>query len=113
MPGILEHSKAQELLQTASLSPLEVGGCSQRLHSFLQRYLPLFLRSEQRANAAIILRGKLSGLERKTSEPMANNAGVHRRPVQAFVGHGAWDDHALLVVPGPGEGPGRGGKRRC
>ena len=59
--------------------------------------MPSFLRSEQRTNAAIVLRGKLSGLQRKTSEPIANEAGVHRRPVQAFVGHGAWDDHALLA----------------
>jgi SRSO17 transposase len=97
MPTILEHPQAQELLEAASLSPQEVDACSQRLHSFLQRYLPLFLRSEQRANAAIVLRGKLSGLQRKTSEPIANEAGVHRRPVQAFVGHGAWDDQALLA----------------
>ena len=97
MPGILEHPKAQGLLQAAVLSPLEIGGCSQRLHSFLQRYLPSFLRSEQRTNATVVLRGKLSGLGRKTSEPIANEAGVHRRPIQEFVGHGAWDDHALLA----------------
>jgi DDE superfamily endonuclease len=77
--------------------PQEIGGCSQRLPSFLQRSLPSFLRSEQRTNATIVLRGKLSGLERKTSEPIANDAGVHRRPIQDFVGHGAWDDHALLA----------------
>lgn len=97
MAGILEHPKAQELLQAASLSPDEVAGCSRRLLPFLQRYLPLFARSEQRVNAAVVLRGKLSGLGRKTSEPIANEAGVPRRPVQTFVGHGAWDDHALLA----------------
>ena len=97
MAGILEHPKAQELLQAATLSPEEVGGCAQRLQPFLQRYSPLFLRSEQRANAAVVLRGKLSGLQRKTSEPIAHDAGVHRRPIQEFVGHGAWDDYALLA----------------
>ena len=97
MAGILEHPKARELLQAATLSPEEVGGCARRLQPFLQRYSPLFLRSEQSANAAIVLRGKLSGLQRKTSEPIANDAGVHRRAIRGFVGNGAWDDYALLA----------------
>jgi SRSO17 transposase len=97
MPGILDHPQAKELLQAAAVTPEEVLGCSQRLHSFLQRYLPLFKRSEQRTNATIVLQGKLSALQRKTSEPIAYSAGVPRKPIQAFVGYGAWDDAAILA----------------
>jgi SRSO17 transposase len=94
---ILEHPQAQELLQAATITPDEVTACSEQLLTFLQRYLPLFKRSEQRANATIVLQGKLSGLERKTSEPIANQAGVHRKPIQDFVGNGAWHDEAFLA----------------
>jgi SRSO17 transposase len=97
MPSILEHPQAQELLHAANISPRQVNACAGRLHRFLHRYWPLFKRQEQRDNALIILEGKLSGLDRKTSEPIAHQAGVHRKPVQAFVGSGAWDDEAILA----------------
>ena len=97
MATILEHPDAQELLEAATITPDEVCDCTQRLHDFLQRYLPLFKRSEQRLNASIVLQGKLSGLERKTCEPIANGAEVNRKPIQAFVGAGAWDDQDLMT----------------
>src|SRR5207302_6343543 len=34
--------------------------------------------------------------ERKTSEPIARLAGQQRKPVQNFVGAGAWDDEAVM-----------------
>src|SRR3954452_13163608 len=94
---ILEHPQAQELLDAASITPDQVTGCASRLTEFLARYLPLFARSEQRAHAATVIEGKLSGLERKTSEPVANQAGLPRKPIQSFVGWGAWDDEALMA----------------
>jgi SRSO17 transposase len=97
MATILEHPEAQELLEAATITPEEVSGCAGRLHAFLSRYLPLFRRSEQRDNATLVIHGKLSGLQRKTSEPIAIQAGVHRKPVQSFVGAGAWDDEAFLA----------------
>jgi SRSO17 transposase len=36
-------------------------------------------------------------LDRKTSEPIASLAGVPRKPIQAFVGYGAWNDRAILT----------------
>ena len=42
-------------------------------------------------------RGLLSGLQRKTCEPIAVEAGVHRKPVQNFVGAGGWDDEAVMA----------------
>ena len=92
---ILDHPEAQALLADAELSADAVRSCAGRLITFAQRYLPLFHRSEQRDHALTVLRGKLSGLSRKTTEPLATLAGQKRRPLQLFVGAGGWDDRAL------------------
>ena len=93
---ILEHPDAQALLQDADLSADDVRSCAGRLTAFVQRYLPLFHREEQRGHALTVLRGKLTGLQRKTTEPIATQAGQQRRPLQLFVGAGGWDDRAVL-----------------
>jgi SRSO17 transposase len=95
--SLLERPQAQELLADAVVSPAAVRGCQEHLTDFLQRYLPLFYRREQRDLAAVVIRGRLSGLERKTSEPIAHQAGRQRKPVQHFVGAGAWDDDAVMA----------------
>jgi SRSO17 transposase len=92
---LLEHPDAQPLLDDAELSPGAVGSCADALEAFLGRYLPRFRRSEHRDHARTLLRGKLSGLERKTTEPIARQAGQDRRPLQLFVGGGGWDDRAV------------------
>jgi SRSO17 transposase len=93
----LDHPTAQALLDQATLAPGQVADLSRALARFLGRYLPLFGRTEQGVNATLILQGKLSALERKTSEPIAHQAGVHRKPLQSFVGASPWDDDALLA----------------
>jgi SRSO17 transposase len=94
--SILTHPDAQALLADADLPATAVAACADRLTAFAQRYLPLFHRSEQRDHALTILRGKLTGLERKTTEPIARKAGQKRRPLQLFVGGGGWNDRAVL-----------------
>ena len=94
---ILEHPDAQALLADAVLTPDAVRGCQDRITTFLQRYLPRFYRAEQRTHATLVIRGLLSGLQRKTCEPIAVEAGVHRKPVQNFVGAGGWDDEAVMA----------------
>src|SRR5437016_1734731 len=47
--------------------------------------------------AEVVLQGKLSNLHRKTSEPIAYLADRERKPVQNFVGAGAWNDEAVLT----------------
>src|ERR1700693_2907632 len=93
--SLLEHPTAQALLADAEVSAADVRGCRDRLRRFLQRYLPLFYREEQRQLAEVVVQGKLTTLQRKTSEPIAYQAGRHRKPVQHFVGAGAWDDEAV------------------
>jgi SRSO17 transposase len=89
---ILEHPDAQALLADATLSADAVRSCACALTAFAQRYLPLFHRSEQRDHALTILKGKLTGLQRKTTEPIATQAGLKRRNLQLFVGDGGWLD---------------------
>src|SRR5919107_6445674 len=95
--SLLDHPDAQAILADAVLTPEAVRGCGDRLTAFLERYLPRFRRVEQRHNADLVLRGLLSGLQRKTCEPIAVEAGVHRKPIQSLVGAGKWDDEAVMA----------------
>src|SRR5258707_13366821 len=95
--SLLEPPDAQALLADAVVTPEQVHGCQDRITTFLQRYLPRFYRAEQRTHATLVIRGLLSGLQRKTCEPIAVEAGVHRKPVQNFVGAGGCDDEAVIA----------------
>lgn len=95
--SLLEHPEAQALLNDATVTAETVRDCAAGLTEFLQRYLPKFYRVEQRDNAERVIRGLLSGLERKTCEPIANEAGRPRKPIQFFVGAGKWDDEAVMT----------------
>ena len=95
--SLLDHPDAQALLADAAVTPDQGRGCQDRLTAFLDRYLPRFYRAEHRINATLVIRGLLSGLQRKTCEPIAVEAGVHRKPVQFFVGAGRWDDEAVMA----------------
>jgi SRSO17 transposase len=95
--SLLDHPDAQALLADAVLTPEAVRGCQDRLTAFLGRYLPHFYRAEQRTNAMLVIRGLLSGLQRKTCEPIAVEAGVPRKPIQFLVGAGKWDDEAVMA----------------
>jgi SRSO17 transposase len=94
--SLLDHPEAQALLNDATVSPDSIRDCTDRLTAFIERYLPRFYRTEQRENATLVIRGLLSGLERKTCEPIAVEAGLPRKPVQFFVGCGKWDDEAVM-----------------
>jgi SRSO17 transposase len=95
--SLLDQPNAQALLADAELSAAAVRSCQGRLEMFASRYLPHFYRAEQRGHALTVLRGKLRGLERKTTEPIATAAGQKRRPLQLFVGAGGWQDRPVLA----------------
>jgi SRSO17 transposase len=95
--SMLDHPTAQALLAAAEVSAATIGGCRQRLEGFLHRYLPQFYRVEQHDLVRVVLEGKLSTLQRKTSEPIAVQAGRPRKPVQHFVGAGGWDDERVMA----------------
>lgn len=75
---LLEQPQARDLLAEAKVTGRQVEGCARRLDRFLKRYWPLFYRKEQAHNARIAIQGLLSGLARKTAEPIARAHGVHR-----------------------------------
>jgi SRSO17 transposase len=95
--SVLDHPTAQALLSAAEVSAATVAGCGRRLEGFLHRYLPRFYRVEQHDLVRVVLEGKLSTLQRKTSEPIAVQAGRPRKPVQHFVGAGGWDDERVMA----------------
>src|SRR5437016_8648747 len=95
--SLLDLPEAQALLADAEVSAAQVAGCRRHLQRFLQRYLPRFYRVEQHELARVVVEGKLSNLQRKTSEPIAAQAQRPRKPVQHFVGAGGWDDEAVLA----------------
>jgi SRSO17 transposase len=93
----LDHPDARKLLADADLSADAVRSWAGRLEAFAARYRPLFHRQEQRRHALTVLRGKRTALQRKTTEPLAAQAGQKRRPLQRFVGAGGWHATALLA----------------
>jgi len=95
--SLLEHPEAKRLLADAEVQVDQVQGCRRRLERFMNRYVPLFYRKEQGRNARIVIEGLLSGLERKTAEPIARDHGVPRKPIQFFVGSGKWNDEAVMA----------------
>lgn len=95
--SLLDQPEAQDLLADAEVSADDVRGCRDHVTRFLKRYLPLFYREEQRGHAAAFVRGLLSGLERKSVEPIAYQAGVPRKDLQLFVGSGGWDDDKVMA----------------
>lgn len=95
--SILQTPCATALLGEAAVDSQTLRGCRRHLTGFLKRYTPLFYRKEQAANAEVVVRGLLSDLERKTCEPIACREGLHRKPIQFFVGNGKWDDEAVMA----------------
>ena len=93
--SVMDQPEALDLLAQTRLEAADVRSCRGDLRAFLQRYLPLFERREQRGHATTVLGGLLSSLTRKTVEPIAHAAGQKRKNLQWFVGSGVWKDRAL------------------
>jgi SRSO17 transposase len=93
---ILEHPESQALLEDATIRVEQLEELGERLEPFLQRYLPLFQREEQRLHARFLMQGKLSPLKRKTAEPIAHLFGVRRENLQDFLGVSPWQDRLIL-----------------
>ena len=77
------------------VSPTDLRASLGELERFLRRYEPRMWRTEQREHLSIYMGGLLSGLPRKSVEPIATMHGLYRRPLQHFVGAGRWSDRAI------------------
>ena len=73
----------------------DIAECVRFLTRFADRYKPLLARSDQEGHLGVYLEGLVSGLERKSIEPIATAHGLYRRPLQHFVGAGKWRDDEL------------------
>ncbi|MGH3180536.1 MAG: IS701 family transposase [Streptosporangiaceae bacterium] len=88
-----------------SLSPADLADVGEELTAYHAHFAPLFGRREQRAWAAVYLRGLLlTDVRRKNVEAMALRllgagpaAARQVRALQQFIGEGAWNDDALLA----------------
>lgn len=65
------------------------------LAEYLERFADCFRRRDTRAHFPIYVRGQLSGLDRKSVEPIALAAGVPVRTLQEFLTHLIWDQHRM------------------
>ena len=88
-----------------TLTPADLADVGEELATYHARFAPLFARREQRAWAAVYLRGLLmADVPRKNVEAMAlrllgagAQAARHVRALQQFIGEGAWEDTVILA----------------
>jgi SRSO17 transposase len=88
-----------------ALRPEDLAEVGEELAAYQAHFAPLFARREQRAWAAVYLRGLLlADVARKNVEAMAlrllgagPQAARQVRALQQFIGEGAWEDDALLA----------------
>lgn len=67
------------------------------LEIFLERYLPLFGRSENHEHAVRFVHGLFDGQDRRNTENIAEAvAGGVPRTLQKFISQGCWDDRVVL-----------------
>jgi hypothetical protein len=78
--SLLDHPAAQALLNDATVTPGAVRDGADRLTSFLQRYLPMFDRVEQRHNAILIIRRLISGLDARPASRSPSRRGKRSCP---------------------------------
>lgn len=84
------------LLDDCEVVPANLEECLGRLKRFTVPYVATLPRSELRRHGEDFIRGLLSDIERKSTEPIAERAGKHRRGLQRFIGESAWDHKAML-----------------
>src|SRR5215210_7040364 len=89
-----------------TLTVAELAGVAEELGAYHAHFAPLFRRPEQRAWAAVYLRGLLTAdVPRKNVEALAlrllgagPDADRQVRALRQFVGEGGWDDAGLLAA---------------
>lgn len=89
------QSTTPELFDDELMHPADIGKCVASLTAFADRYKPRLARVEQKGHLDVYLEGLVSGLERKSIEPIANAHDLHRRSLQRFVGAGKWSDEGV------------------
>jgi len=92
MPPVPEVSSNED---PEVINGAAVATCLASLVVFLRRYQAQVQRAEQQKHLQVYVEGLVSGLERKSIEPIATAHGLYRRPLQHFVGAGKWSDEEV------------------
>src|SRR5207237_221978 len=74
------------------ISSVAIATCMSSRAAFVRRYQAQVQRAEQERHLEVYVEGLVSGIERKSIEPIATAHGLYRRPLQHFVGAGKWSD---------------------
>lgn len=90
------EAELEALLDDCKVVPKELEECLDRLKEFLEPYGAHLHRRELREHGDDFIRGLLSDLERKSTEPIAERAQEDRRSLQRFIGESPWD-HVPLI----------------
>lgn len=72
-----------------------ISGLGRQLDDYLAQFADCFMRRDTRAHLGVYVRGQMSGLERKSVEPMALAAEVPVRTLQEFLTHLVWDEERM------------------
>jgi SRSO17 transposase len=89
---------SETLLRDAGAAEEAVAGLEERLSEFLRPFDGAYSRQGQSTHGGLYVRGLLSGLERKSVEPIALNTAGEKavRPMERFLQKGKWDEGAML-----------------
>ena len=72
-----------------------LGGLSGDLSEYLERFDDCFQSTPSREHLMTYVQGQLGGLQRKSVEPIALQAGVKPRTLQQFIGYHKWDENLM------------------
>lgn len=86
----------RELLDDCEVAPEELEDCLDHLKGFMKPFVERLPREELRGHGENFVRGLLSDLERKSTEPIAERAQEDRRSLQRFIGESPWDPGPLI-----------------
>ena len=96
LPRQQEQIEIAALLNDCEVIPKDLETCLEQVKGFVAPFVALLARSQLRSHGEDLIRGLLSDLERKSTEPIAERAGKHRRGLQRFIGESPWDHMPLL-----------------
>ncbi len=84
-------ARTQELLSQCEVASEELVKSAGRLKEYMVAFSGHFGRREMREHGEDFVRGLLSDLGRKSTEPIAEHVGKDRRGLHRFIGQGGWD----------------------
>jgi len=78
------------------MDAFEIAQVGRRIEGFLAEFSDCFGRCDTESYLAVYVRGQNSNLQRKSAEPMALQAGVPPRSLQAFLSLLKWDEERVV-----------------